>query len=613
MIRMKAVVLRRSLTGGKATWTVVGGVVGLALAVVTLGLGLSFPGEPRLAGDLLAAAFLMWTLGWVVGPVVGGAPVLRPEQFALLAVPRGRLAVGLLASAFVGVTTAVTLVAFAGLVGYAARLGVLPALVAVVAAAGQLVLAVLLSRVAAALFAAVARSRTGAGIVGLIFGVMLTLAQSGWMLIVAINVSGVLTGGLPAGLSAAMRAAPSGWGVVAVEAAARGEWAVVAGALGGLLLLILALLFGWSRTLDGSRTIRVTVRGSAGAAPARGGIFAGRTGGVLRKELRTWARDPVRIQNIVAPVAVAVGTALLPLTFGSKDLLPWAAPLLAVLAAATASNLYAQDGTALWLTLLTGTERADVRGRQWAFLLVFGPITLAVAVAFTAWSGLGWAWPWVFALTPAMLGGGAGLMALVSVTVPAPGPDAHRRSDDPLEHGDTAGQANLTFWAGLLPGLPPAGVVLAGVLTGNDLLLWAGVPVGIGTGVLLAWGFGRLAWRRLAGYGGELLFLFRTGRPEGSKAGAAKGGNALVGVYWTLGAIALLPQGIMPVVVKLGDLGFRSWFLALYVPGPLQWPVAIAMIVIGCLFCHRAIKLSRTPLPKTGEPAEPMKTAAGRG
>lgn len=229
MIRMKAVVLRRSLTGGKATWTVVGGVVGLALAVVTVGLGLSFPGEPRLAGDLLAAAFLMWTLGWVVGPVVGGAPVLRPEQFALLAVPRGRLAVGLLASAFVGVTTAVTLVAFAGLVGYAARLGVLPALVAVVAAAGQLVLAVLLSRVAAALFAAVARSRTGAGIVGLIFGVMLTLAQSGWMLIVAINVSGVLTGGLPAGLSAAMRAAPSGWGVVAVEAAARGEWAVVAG------------------------------------------------------------------------------------------------------------------------------------------------------------------------------------------------------------------------------------------------------------------------------------------------------------------------------------------------------------------------------------------------
>jgi len=45
------------------------------------------------------------------------------------------------------------------------------------------------------------------------------------------------------------------------------------------------------------------------------------------------------------------------------------------------------------------------------------------------------------------------------------------------------------------------------------------------------------------------------------------------------------------------------------VPGPLQWPVAIAMIVIGCLFCHRAIKLSRTPLPKTGEPAEPAKTA----
>ena len=37
--------------------------------------------------------------------------------------------------------------------------------------------------------------------------------------------------------------------------------------------------------------------------------------------------------------------------------------------AVTASNLYGQDGTALWLTLLApGSERADVRGRQLAWL-----------------------------------------------------------------------------------------------------------------------------------------------------------------------------------------------------------------------------------------------------
>ena len=83
--------------------------------------------------------------------------------------------------------------------------------------------------------------------------------------------------------------------------------------------------------------------------------------------------------------------------------------LLALMAGSAACNLYAQDGTALWMTLLTGSERVDLRARQWAYLVTFTPITIVIAVVSTIWSGLAWAWPWVLALTPALLGGGSGL------------------------------------------------------------------------------------------------------------------------------------------------------------------------------------------------------------
>lgn len=33
---------------------------------------------------------------------------------------------------------------------------------------------------------------------------------------------------------------------------------------------------------------------------------------------------------------------------------------------AYAYNLHSQDGTALWLTVMIGGERADIRGQQWA-------------------------------------------------------------------------------------------------------------------------------------------------------------------------------------------------------------------------------------------------------
>ena len=66
-------------------------------------------------------------------------------------------------------------------------------------------------------------------------------------------------------------------------------------------------------------------------------------------------------------------------------------------------------------------SRADVRGRQAAWLIVVAPYTVAVTIAFTMLSGHHAAWPWVLAVLPAVLGGAAGLApfsSLISVQPP---------------------------------------------------------------------------------------------------------------------------------------------------------------------------------------------------
>jgi ABC-2 type transport system permease protein len=55
-------------------------------------------------------------------------------------------------------------------------------------------------------------------------------------------------------------------------------------------------------------------------------------------------------------------------------------------------------------------------------------------------------------------------------------------------------------------------------------------------------------------------------------------------VVWaacTIAPIALFPQGIVPLIIKLTGSDVRSWFLALYLPEAVQWPVIAFMISLG--------------------------------
>ncbi|MFI0421406.1 hypothetical protein [Spongiactinospora sp. 9N601] len=586
LIGMKLALIRHSATGSRATWMLTGALIGLTVAAATISVATFGFSRPDALMDLLAVVLAIWMFGWMLGPAWSGQPVLRAAHFALEPVPRGRLAVGLLAAAFAGIGALVSLVAFASLVVFGARLGAASAVVAVPAMFLQLALVVLLSRVTAWVFGAMARSRTGAVVTGLITAAMLVLAQSGWLVFIAVD--SVLVTGFSPEFSRIIRALPSSWGLMAVEAAARSDWRTAGLALGGLVVLLALLVLLWSRLLGSEGLARTVVRGSAGErVTARTA-----TGAVYRKELRTWRRDALRVQSLVVAPAFAILTALLPLLFGSTALLPFAGALAALMAAATCANLYGQDGTALWLTLMTpGTERADVRGRQFAWLTFVAPAAAVLTVAGTLWHGDQGMWPWALTALTATLGAGAGLVVFVGVDQLVPGPDPHRSKDSPLDHGDVTGQGFVTLFLVLALTLPALGTALAGQMLGVPALRWAGVAVGVVTGVLCHWWLGRAAAARLLTRGPELLYLMRSGRErqaevaEDTSVLKAMPGHrrALLWACFLIGCIALFPQGLVPLGMKVTGEIAPVWFLALHLPPVWQWPVIAIMVVLGAV------------------------------
>ena len=460
-------------------------------------------------------------------------------------IPPRRLATGLLGASFAGVAPAVTLVAFAVLPLTAAQFGVLPVLVAVPAALLELVMVVLLSRVVAAGLAATMSSRRGQELGGLLMAVVIALASGGWSLATVIGQQ--LAAGTSPALGTALRVLPSGWGAVAVAAADRSDWPVVLAALTGLAVLSVLLLGAWARLLP------VTMRRSGGRAPraARSATAAGQpaawerllpaspTGAVVAKELRAWRRDPGRsLLLLLALLISGLNLAVPALAFHVPAGLPWVGLAAALIVAMGAANLYGDDGTALWLTrMVPGVERADVRGRQVAWLLVVAPVMVALTVSLTAFSGQGWAWPWVLATLAAVLGAAAGLGVLLSVTRPVRQKDPNRRTgpfdtgDDPNAAGALLGQQYLLLVLVALAAVPAATLVLLGGLRGQPQLDAAGVVVGVATGGLLFWWGGRVAARRLADRGAELMDLVHLGPtgpdpPRPDQAGARGGGRA---------------------------------------------------------------------------------------
>jgi ABC-2 type transport system permease protein len=556
----------------RVTWIVSGGFVGLVLAGGTIWLA------GRGENDVLVVALAVWMLGWVVGPLFagGGDETLKPEYFSMLPLPPRTLSTGLLTAALAGVAPVISLIALTSLVIKGGQLGVAAALVALPALLLQLFCFVLASRLAVAVYGVLLQVRSGAVIAAVVNAFILAFTAQGWALIVAFvseDVQGTM--------ATAARILPSGWGLAAVEATGRGDWLQVLGLLLALAALSGVMLVAWSALL-----VRRTTASRSGGTVKRALAATDPQAAAGAKELRTWTRDLLYGHRAVFAICYGLFFCLMPLAIGWKGMLPWAGPAAVVMAGAMSANLYGSDGTALWTTLMApGSARLDVRARQRAFLLVFGPVTLVITLLLTWWSGSARAWPLALSVLPALLGGAAGLVVAASVYAAVPTTDAHKRSGNPLNSGENEGETM---------GIVYVMLVLVGVTGAPALLValnasWWGVPVGILTGALIWWYLGRLAAHRLDQKGPELLTLLRHGRSASEQAKKTAGFEALpkwrrtaAGLCLGFGAIPLFPQAVVPAIFKLtGNDDTRSWFLALYQHGPWQWVVIAAMAALG--------------------------------
>ena len=539
MVGMKLAILRN----GSGARRAIGGIIGLSLAIGTVLVSVFAPLEAMVG--LLSVILAVWLVCWVVGPTSGGGDeTLRPEYFALEPVPSRTLMVGLLASSCVGVTVPVTTVATLSLFTLAIRFGVGAALVAVVAIPLTVVVIILWSRVATAVTGRAARTSIGIEISAVQNSAVLAAGFSIFMIYQAVSrhtdVFALLWNeGVSDPYSTVALALPSGWGLFAVRAAGEGSYTQALGALVGTAALAVVLLAVWGVF------VRKRLAGPTTAPTRRGrGVIgvperlspSGPMGAVVVRELRTWGRDPRRALELRVALWTGVLVCALGLLVGMTFMVPLAGLIMVALGGLMSLNVYSLDGSALWQTLLTpGAERRDVRGRQVAWLLIFVPVSALVTVGGILFTGQVWAWPWVAAVLPALTGAAVGWSVLFAVVWPAPGPEPHRHGGGPLAAGDPSGQFTLLFPILLVSCVPPAALTALAVFTDAPNLFPVAIAVGVVEGLLLGWGLGRVAYRRLESRRPELLGTLRWGwdatagrsveRAEPAPASSHEGGD----------------------------------------------------------------------------------------
>ena len=490
LISLRATVYGHQLRRTSAIPLILTVLLGLASLAGTLTLGFVHHARPRAGLDIVSAVFALWFAGQLAqAALAGGDAALRPQLFALLPVPRRKLAHALLLVGLLDPALLIVGLAYAATVPIAARSGPAAVVVALAATVLTLLLTGLLATVAGGLLGPGSRRGHDRGTL-LLALVLSLLALSGTLLPAAMR---SLSSGSHTGL---VRALPSGWGADADAAASRHDWAGVAEHLGALCLLSIVMVLVWPTILR-RRMVTSTTSGRARAAGHRRLLPATPLGGVTAKELRLWLRDPIRLTCLVIAVVVGIGVGVLPrVTAGTTVLMPFAGSLTVVIAGACACNLYGSDGTSLWLTVLTPAgAQPDVRGRQTAWLLVVAPIGLGETVLLTALSGQPQLWTWALTAVFALLGGAAGLLPLASLI-----------SVQPLDEAGNPTPAwsvkiHLALLAVAATGVPAVAVPVIG---------WWAILLGAATGTLLAGELGSLAVRRLRRNQVGILQLLRT-------------------------------------------------------------------------------------------------------
>jgi ABC-2 type transport system permease protein len=326
---------------------------------------------------------------------------------------------------------------------------------------------------------------------------------------------------------------------------------------------------------------------SAGAGPSPasrrvpGGWWGpGPVWAVAGRELRTWIRHPLRLQYLAFAIVYGALLAGLPMLADAEVLVPWAGALTALWAAAMSAGLVGLDGTALWLPFTTpGGERAEVRGRALAWLLLVTPVAVLLTVAGVLVAPAIDPLP-AIAVLPAVLGAGATVPVWVSLlrVRPVPDPRHPTSADNPTDIISVL----VASGAGLLAAAAP----LALLVWGPDELRWLAPLLGLATGAAAWFGGAWLADDRLASRGAEVLTAAgrRTRAPETAiplkwdpdwyRENRA---TAWALILLTAGWIPVIPQGLMVLVFDISG----GWIVASHFAGSARTGTALAMVALG--------------------------------
>jgi ABC-2 type transport system permease protein len=454
---------------------------------------------------VLALLFACWAAGAAVGPVLlSGSGVLRPDYFALLPVSGRRLSRGLLVSVFVSVAAGFVLLAFAAAAVHAVQLAPAALVVVLVGAPLSWVFAITCSRLLYGLLGAAMRSKVGVEIAGIQFGLLFAGWFTGWMIVQTAveSVPELLRTGLPDGpITAALGAFPTSWPLAAVEAAAAGDPAGAALPLAALAALdgvpVLATVAVLTPRTDVPARRRRGRPRSTGLVAGRGLLPATQLGAVIGKEYRQWTRDPWRSLELRTGVWTGLAIGAIALVSGTyAPLAAFAGLIVAFMMSICSLNLYGQDGTAVWQSVVgqdATSVRSDVRGRQWAIVLVGLPHALLISVVFILLTREFWVVPFVVAALPAVFGAACGAGVLLSAIAVSPGVDPRRR----VGPNDANGNVGVQVWIALLimvaATLPTTAVLFANALSPAPWLTAATVAVGMADGWFAAWLLGRIA------------------------------------------------------------------------------------------------------------------------
>ncbi|MEU8013722.1 hypothetical protein [Micromonospora parva] len=596
--RMRATMLRRSLR--EHPGPTVAALVGLLAAAWLIRYALR--GDQHTLG-LLAGA---WVLGWIVLPLLlgGGRGRVRPAHLRLEPIGGVPAAIGLLAASAIGIGPAVSLVALAALPVHAARHGT----VAVLVTAGGAVLLWLFGLIGSAIALEIvghAGGPAGALLTGVFTGTAMGVAGSLWAVFPWVS---VLLVAAPQEVVRAMAYVPSGWPIAAVTGPTGRGVGMMAGLVGIVAICAAAYLMLVRRVIAAGAPFRPRRTTAASlAAPDREwlGWVPAATRAVIGRELRAWMRHPLRLQYLAFAVVYGALLAGLPMLSDVDLLLPWAGPLAVLGAAAMSAGLVGLDGTALWLPLTTpGGERAEVRGRALAWLVLITPIGVLLTVAGVLLA------PDVDPLAalstlPALLGAGASVPVWVSLlrVRPVADPRHPTAADNPTDIVSVL----VATAAGLLAAAPVLALVIWGPAEAAPLL----PLVGLVSGAATWWGGLWLADERLARRGLDVLAAAgqRSRPPETAipLTWDAQWYRENKPTAWALGLltvgwIPVIPQGLMPLVFGIDS----GWIVAGHLDAGARTTVGLAMIGLGVAMLLAGLVLwDRRPQPGVSARPDP--------